>query len=59
MLKHLGTKTINKDRLTLRRFEISDANDMFKNWASDNEVSKFLAWDEVVKKQISLCKKEK
>jgi [ribosomal protein S5]-alanine N-acetyltransferase len=45
MLKHLGTKTINTDRLILRRFEISDANDMFKNWASDNEVSKFLSWD--------------
>ncbi|WP_270504740.1 GNAT family N-acetyltransferase [Paraclostridium sordellii] len=45
MLKHIGTKTINTDRLVLRRFEINDANDMFKNWASDKEVSKFLAWD--------------
>ena len=45
MLKHLGTKTINTDRLVLRRFEINDANDMFKNWASDAEVSKFLSWD--------------
>lgn len=45
MLKHTGTKTIQTDRLILRKYEINDADDMFKNWASDNEVSKFLTWD--------------
>ncbi|MEG2869805.1 MAG: GNAT family N-acetyltransferase [Terrisporobacter sp.] len=45
MLKHSGTKTINTDRLILRRFETGDANDVFKNWTSDSEVSKFLTWE--------------
>ncbi|CEI72503.1 Hypothetical protein FRIFI_0963 [Romboutsia hominis] len=36
MLKHIGTKIINTDRLVLRKYEINDADDMFRNWASDN-----------------------
>jgi ribosomal-protein-alanine N-acetyltransferase len=44
MLSHKGTQTINTERLLLRRFEFTDANDMFKNWANDCEVTKFLAW---------------
>lgn len=45
MIKHTGTKTINTERLILRRFEIDDANNMFNNWGSDEEVIKFLSWD--------------
>ncbi|MDF2946491.1 MAG: N-acetyltransferase [Bacillales bacterium] len=45
MLSHQGTNTINTDRLILRRFEMTDANDMFKNWANDSEVTRFLTWD--------------
>ena len=44
MLSHKGTEAINTDRLLLRRFELDDANDMFKNWANDSEVTKFLSW---------------
>jgi [ribosomal protein S5]-alanine N-acetyltransferase len=44
MLLHKGTQAINTERLLLRRFEFTDANDMFKNWANDYEVTKFLAW---------------
>jgi ribosomal-protein-alanine N-acetyltransferase len=36
--------TIESDRLTLRRFNIEDAEDMFFNWATDTEVTKFLSW---------------
>ncbi|MFL0269384.1 GNAT family N-acetyltransferase [Candidatus Clostridium radicumherbarum] len=43
-MKSLGTKKIETKRLILRQFEISDANDMYKNWASDDEVTKFLTW---------------
>lgn len=57
MLLHKGTKAINTNRLLLRRFQIDDAYDMFKNWANDSEVSKFLSWKphssvEVTKKII-------
>ena len=44
MLNHNGTKTIKTERLTLRRFEIGDADAMFNNWANDPEVTKFLTW---------------
>ncbi len=43
-MKHLGTKTIETERLILRRFKIEDAEAMYKNWASDEEVTKFLTW---------------
>ena len=39
-----GTKTIETKRLILRRFTVEDAQDMYDNWASDPEVTKFLTW---------------
>lgn len=41
---HIGTQEIKTNRLLLRRFTENDANDMFNNWASDPEVTKFLRW---------------
>lgn len=43
-MKHLGAKTIETERLILRRFELSDAEDMFNNWASSKIVTKFMTW---------------
>lgn len=43
-MQNKGTKTIETDRLILRQFRLEDAEYMFKNWASDPEVSKFLTW---------------
>lgn len=43
-MKNLGTKTIETERLILRKFKIEDAEAMYKNWASDEEVTKFLTW---------------
>ena len=43
-MNHLGTRELATDRLTLRRFEIEDAENMFYNWASDPEVTKYLTW---------------
>ena len=39
-----GTKTITTSRLILRQFRYEDAVGMYKNWASDPEVVKFLTW---------------
>ncbi len=39
-----GTQKLETDRLILRRFVIEDAEDMYRNWASDPEVTKFLTW---------------
>ena len=44
MLTHKGTQTIETSRLILRRAVREDAEPMFRNWASDPEVTKFLTW---------------
>lgn len=43
-MKHLGTKTIETERLILRRFTMEDAQAMFDNWASDDNVTRYLTW---------------
>ena len=43
-MEHKGTKTIETERLILRAFRAEDAEAMFRNWASDPEVTKFLTW---------------
>ena len=43
-MRHKGTVTLKTDRLTLRRFTLSDAQAMFENWANDENVTKFLTW---------------
>lgn len=44
MLTHKGTQTIETSRLILRRAVREDAEPMFRNWASDSDVTKFLTW---------------
>lgn len=41
-MNHKGTKRIDTENLILRKFELSDADAMFKNWVNDSEVTKFL-----------------
>lgn len=43
-MKHKGTVTLETERLRLRRFTKDDAEAVFRNWASDDEVTKFLTW---------------
>lgn len=43
-MRHTGTQTLQTKRLTLRRFVCEDAEAMYKNWASDPEVTRFLSW---------------
>ncbi len=44
MLNHKGTKTIQTERLLLRPFIVDDAQQMYENWATDPEVTRFLTW---------------
>ena len=44
MLTHKGTQTIETPRLLLRKACREDAEPMFRNWASDPEVTKYLTW---------------
>lgn len=45
MLNHVGTQQLETDRLILRRHEITDAGDIFRNWVTDPEVSRFWGWE--------------
>ena len=38
MLTHIGTNTIETERLILRRFEYSDNASMRKNWIADKKI---------------------
>lgn len=43
-MKHSGTQRLETDRLILRKYERNDAPAMYKNWASDGMVTKYLTW---------------
>ncbi|MBR3051777.1 MAG: GNAT family N-acetyltransferase [Selenomonadaceae bacterium] len=43
-MKHCGTVRLETERLVLRRFTAEDAQAMYRNWASDGEVTRFLTW---------------
>jgi len=41
---HKGTQIIETERLVLRPFKADDAQQMFDNWSSDDEVTKYMNW---------------
>jgi ribosomal-protein-alanine N-acetyltransferase len=43
-MTHKGTITLETQRLILRRFTQDDADAMFRNWANDEQVTRFLTW---------------
>ena len=44
MLTHKGTVEIKTERLLLRKFRNSDADEAFRNWMSDERVAKYTSW---------------
>lgn len=44
-MRHVGTKTLETDRLRLRRYRMSDAEAMFCNWTADAEAARFWSWE--------------
>ena len=43
-MRHMGTSELETDRLILRRFTMADAPLMYRNWASDDNVTTYLTW---------------
>ncbi len=43
-MQHKGTRELETERLRLRQFRIEDAEAMYRNWASDDEVTRYLTW---------------
>ena len=52
-MRHCGTKTLETERLILRKFVIEDSAAMYKNWASDEEVTRYLTWPAHPNQEIS------
>lgn len=44
-MKHIGTQSIETERLLLRRYEPRDAEAMFRNWTADPAASRFWTWE--------------
>lgn len=44
MLEHKGSIDIKTDRLLLRKFQISDTEEIFATWTSDERVAKYTSW---------------
>ena len=52
-MKHCGTIRLETARLVLRRFAVEDAEAMYRNWASDDEVTEFLTWPPHANTEVS------
>lgn len=52
-MKHLGTVLLETERLILRPFRENDVDDMYNNWASSDNVSKFLTWPTHESKEVT------
>lgn len=44
-MKLLGTKNLETERLILRKYKLSDAEDMYNNWGTDPNCNKYLPWE--------------
>lgn len=52
-MNHLGTLTLETPRLILRPFILEDAPAMYRHWANDPEVTKYLTWPTHPSVQVS------
>ena len=43
-MRNLGTVALETNRLIIRKFNENDGIYMYNNWASDDEVTKYLKW---------------
>ena len=44
-MKHKGTKQLETNRLILRQFVIKDYELFYKNWATDERVTRYMTWN--------------
>lgn len=43
-MNHKGSINLETQRLILKKLKVEDAEEVFKNWTSDEQVSKFVRW---------------
>ena len=44
-MKHKGTKQLETNRLILRQFVVKDYELFYKNWATDERVTRYMTWN--------------
>lgn len=44
-LNHCGTAKLETDRLILKKIDVSDAKQMYENFAGDDKVSRYMSWE--------------
>jgi len=52
-MEHKGTKRLETERLLLRPFLVTDGPAMYRNWASDPAVCRFLTWQPHAAESVS------
>ena len=52
-MNHLGTKILETKRLILRPFKETDVEDMYDNWASNDNVTRYLTWPAHASREVS------
>lgn len=52
-MNHLGTVILETKRLRLRPFKEGDVTDMYNNWASSDNVTRYLTWPTHESKEIT------
>ncbi len=52
-MQHCGTQKLETEKLILRRYVNEDASAMYRNWASDEEVTRYLTWPPHVSQEVS------
>ncbi|MGN0143575.1 MAG: GNAT family N-acetyltransferase [Clostridium sp.] len=53
-MNNMGTVTLETDRLIMRKFKLSDGIHMYNNWASDENVTRYLSWPMHKAKSMSI-----
>ena len=54
-MQHKGTIQLETERLLLRPFREADGDAMYRNWASDPEVTKYLMWPAHSSPEVSMA----
>lgn len=52
-MNHQGTVVLETERLVLRPFRLTDAKDMYHNWASQDNVTRYLTWPTHTSEDVS------
>ncbi|WP_310602659.1 GNAT family N-acetyltransferase [Anaerosporobacter sp.] len=52
-MNYLGTKILETERLVLRPFKENDVENMYHNWASSNNVTRYLTWPTHTSKEVT------